>query len=55
MKNWYKSRLVNQLIASLISLVIYRVFGFEMAVIVILGTIEGNQIYKEYKDGDDTK
>ena len=55
MKNWYKSRLVNQLIASIISLIFYRAFGFEIAVIIILGIIEGNQIYKEYKDEDDAK
>ena len=50
MENFYKSRLINQLMGVLVAFIAYYFNTFEIAVMIILGIIMGNQSYKELKD-----
>ena len=52
---WYKERVFNYLIHSLLYYVFYKVSGFELAVIIALGQIIGEMHYQEYLKNDDEK
>ncbi|MCK9417256.1 hypothetical protein M0Q97_11470 [Candidatus Dojkabacteria bacterium] len=44
---WYKTRIIQYVIFGLIYWIFFRLFGFELAVIIALGQIVGEMHYKE--------
>lgn len=51
----YKTRLVQYLIATAIELLIYKLMGFEIAVICAIATIIGEMNYRHYNEEDKKK
>ena len=47
MKNWFNKRIILYIIYMLTFYIFWRIFGFEFTVIIALGQIMGEVVYKK--------